>query len=227
MEVGQLHLDGPTGSFCSSGRIHPIDEQLGCVNFGCAACHPDENLFLVLMNDAISEMSGIIPAVAASRVALGSRISVPLYSGVEHVNTEQTRPWTSSSQESSARHLRIEVPPTSSGGTWRVVMIFGSLLLATPVLFVTAPAMITLSQILLGCGLATATWMIVKYPTDKAQVGQTINWLSCGCFRCSEPPRWCRSAFQATAFSPKCTSSWELSSPSSLSIWKNCCYGST
>ncbi len=142
------------------------------------ACHPNENLFLDLMNDAISDMSGVIPAVPTSRVALGSRISVPLYPGVEHVNTEQTRPWTSSSQESSARNLRIEDTPTSSGGTWRVVMIFGSLLLATPILFVTAPAMITLSQILLGCGLATATWMIVKYPTDKAQVGQTIKRLT-------------------------------------------------
>ena len=49
-------------------------------------------------------------------------------------------------------------------------MIFGGLMMAIPVLFVTAPAMITLTQILLGCGLAVATWMIVKYPTEQAQV---------------------------------------------------------
>jgi hypothetical protein len=121
------------------------------------------------MNDAISEMSGIAPVVSASRLPINSRISV--YTSGDDVTAEQSRQWQSAPQ--SPRNLSVQSIAAGIVGTWRVVVIFGGLLMAIPVMFVTAPAIITLSQILLGCGLAIATWIIVKYPTEKAQVSKS------------------------------------------------------
>lgn len=123
---------------------------------------------LILMNDAPSDMSGIVPIVTGSRAPITSRISV--YTSGDDITVDHSRQWQSSSQSSSPRNLRIQNITAGIVGTWRVVVIFGGLLMAIPVMFVTAPAIITLSQVLLGCGLAIATWMIVKYPTEKAQV---------------------------------------------------------
>ncbi len=120
------------------------------------------------MNDAISEMHGIETVAATSRRLAGSRIAVPLYTSAD-LNSQQSQ-WQRPSPDSSPRNLRDIRGSTWFGGAWRLIFIFGGLMMAIPVLFITSPAMITLCQIFLGCGLAIATWMIVKYPTEEAQV---------------------------------------------------------
>mmetsp|Transcript_32707 Transcript_32707/g.73494 ORF Transcript_32707/g.73494 Transcript_32707/m.73494 type:complete len:407 (-) Transcript_32707:119-1339(-) len=53
--------------------------------------------------------------------------------------------------------------------SWRVLLLFSFLSFLTPVMLFTSPLTISFTQFLLGWGLAAATWVIVKYPTDKAQ----------------------------------------------------------
>jgi len=53
--------------------------------------------------------------------------------------------------------------------SWRFLLILTVLSVLTPVMLFTSPFTISFTQFLLGWGLAAATWVIVKYPTDKAQ----------------------------------------------------------
>lgn len=53
--------------------------------------------------------------------------------------------------------------------SWKILLIFLFLSILTPILLVTSPLTITALQFLLGGGLAAATWLIVQFPTEKAQ----------------------------------------------------------
>mmetsp|Transcript_6999 Transcript_6999/g.13900 ORF Transcript_6999/g.13900 Transcript_6999/m.13900 type:complete len:340 (-) Transcript_6999:254-1273(-) len=53
--------------------------------------------------------------------------------------------------------------------SWKILLILTFLTIITPIILVTSPVTITAMQSLLGCGLAAATWVIVKFPTEKAQ----------------------------------------------------------
>ena len=59
--------------------------------------------------------------------------------------------------------------------SWRILLFVTLLTVGTPVLLVTSPLTISFLQLMLGCGLAAATWVIVKYPTEKAQERMTSD----------------------------------------------------
>jgi hypothetical protein len=58
---------------------------------------------------------------------------------------------------------------TQEGTSWRVLLAFAGLSATTPFVIFSSPLFIVSLQIVLGVGLAAATWVIVRYPTEKAK----------------------------------------------------------
>ena len=59
--------------------------------------------------------------------------------------------------------------------SWRILLILTFLTVMTPIMLFTSPLTMSFLQLLLGCGLAAATWVIVKHPTEKAQERMTSD----------------------------------------------------
>jgi hypothetical protein len=59
--------------------------------------------------------------------------------------------------------------------SWRILLILTFLTVATPIMLFTSPLTMSFLQLMLGCGLAAATWVIVKHPTEKAQERMTSD----------------------------------------------------
>jgi len=59
--------------------------------------------------------------------------------------------------------------------SWRIILFMTFFSVATPIMLFTSPLTISFLQLMLGCGLAAATWVIVKHPTEKAQERMTSD----------------------------------------------------
>jgi len=107
------------------------------------------------------------------------------------VEPERGRPAARSTRRAAGAHLRMLWSACTStyrnvseaarwvgrcvATSWRILLIFTFLTVATPIMLFTSPLTMSFLQLLLGCGLATATWVIVKYPTEKAQERMTSD----------------------------------------------------
>jgi hypothetical protein len=74
---------------------------------------------------------------------------------------EQTKLSAAGEQNSNSR--------PQEGTSWRVLLAFAGLSATTPFVIFSSPLFIISLQIVLGVGLAAATWVIVRYPTEKAK----------------------------------------------------------